>query len=431
MNGTFVEYLDTVLVDSTQSIYNHLKSRTEDPKCPKWGRSWWDETFGSGGTFWSSIGNFFKSVFGGSGGSNGNGNGKNGYGGQFFGSGGGYSGGSDGGGYGTGGGGPNNNGEPKFRDIFSEYQLKLFTKAIKKLNDYFDSEEEMAYWLLILGPDCLEKIANLPPVSIDGLEELECLQEFLRFKASGLTDEECEDYKEDKECKNSAENKAKVEKFKSDISKAIENELKQLALDLPGVPFDADLLKSIMSKVILKKTGKLIPLVGVGLDIVELKAAYAAGDYVAMGLSIGSILTEVIPCAMIIDLGLDAASIGNTIFKAYKSLSELKTYLGSNSHVFKAISETIDDLDLTDALDWSKNKGALDGQFKVLFGNKSFEEFCSKLAAKLGASWIPPSGFPRTMSIPGISFALYIDSSYGAPTIQIDISGVKFKIRLQ
>ncbi|MBK7225248.1 MAG: hypothetical protein IPH96_07455 [Saprospiraceae bacterium] len=95
------------------------------------------------------------------------------------------------------------------------------------------------------------------------------LEKCLIKNFAGLTDEEWEDYKEDQICKNSEQNKAKVDKFKEEISKAIEEELKQLALDFPGVPFDTELFKSVMSKVIKKKTGKLIPLVGLGLDAVE------------------------------------------------------------------------------------------------------------------------------------------------------------------
>lgn len=90
----------------------------------------------------------------------------------------------------------------------------------------------------------------------------------------------------------------------------------------------------------------------------ELKLAYVAGNYLAMGLSIGSILTEIIPCAMLTDLLVDAASIGNTLFMTYKSLSELKTFLGTNSTLFRAIFETIDELNLIDAVEilkkWTK-----------------------------------------------------------------------------
>ncbi|MCC6815951.1 MAG: hypothetical protein IT267_06025 [Saprospiraceae bacterium] len=262
------------------------------------------------------------------------------------------------------------------------------------------------------------------------LEVSETCQKNYYKEKYGFTEEEWEEYKEDEECKNSAANKAKVEKFKTDISKAIENELKQLALDFPGVPFDADLFKSIVSKVVLKKTGKLIPLVDIGLDVAELKAAYAAGDYVAMGLSIGSILTEIIPCAMIIDLGLDVASIGNILFKAYKSLSELKTFLGVNSTIFKAIFETIDELNLIDALEWVKNNGALAGQFAISLGGKTVNEFLELLATKSGKSW-RTCGTALCLDLEsGITIIYYIDSS-GQPALLINLNGVHFKIRLK
>lgn len=184
-----------------------------------------------------------------------------------------------------------------------------------------------------------------------------CFEDAIR-KMYRLTEEEWEDYKADKSCKRSIENISEVNKFRTDVSKAIEDELRQMAIDFPGVPFDADLFKTILSKVILKKTGKLIPLVGIGLDLAELKSAYVAGNYLAMGLSIGSILTEIIPCAMLTDLLVDAASIGNTLFMTYKSLSELKTFLGTNSTLFRAIFETIDELNLIDAVEilkkWTK-----------------------------------------------------------------------------
>ncbi|MCC6815954.1 MAG: hypothetical protein IT267_06040, partial [Saprospiraceae bacterium] len=259
----------------------------------------------------------------------------------------------------------------------------------------------------------------------------DALDDYLK-KYYGLTDEEWEEYKDDKECKNNTDNKAKVEKFKTDISKAIENELKQLALDFPGVPFDADLFKSIVSKVVLKKTGKLIPLVGVGLDVVELEAAYTAGNYVAMGLSIGSILTEFIPCAMIVDLSLEAASIGNILFKSYKSLSELKQFLGANSSIFIAIFETIDDLDLMDALEWVKKGSSNIGQFALSLGGNSVDEFLEKMSSKLGKQWIDAGNGTKYIDINGIKINFYPVSSSGSdPTIQLIIGLTEFKIRLR
>ena len=255
------------------------------------------------------------------------------------------------------------------------------------------------------------------------------LEKCLIKNFAGLTDEEWEDYKEDQICKNSEQNKAKVDKFKEEISKAIEEELKQLALDFPGVPFDTELFKSVMSKVIKKKTGKLIPLVGLGLDAVELKAAYAAGDYVAMGLSIGSILTEIIPCAMLVDLGLDAASIGNTLYKSYKSLSELKGFLGENSAIFEAIFKAIDDLNFTDALEWVKiNSGPK--QFAITIGDK-IEEFLDKIEILLGKKWIPTNSNTKSLILDNnIVLTYYIDST-GEPSIFINVNGKIFKIRLR
>lgn len=79
-----------------------------------------------------------------------------------------------------------------------------------------------------------------------------------------------------------------------------------------------------------------------------------------------------------------------------------------------------------------KKEGALDGQFKVLLGGKSIDDFLSILSSKLNAPWIPASGFPRRINLSGLAeFTLYIDSSFGGPTIQIEIGGLKFKIRLQ
>ncbi|MBK9962032.1 MAG: hypothetical protein IPP06_12120 [Saprospiraceae bacterium] len=149
-----------------------------------------------------------------------------------------------------------------------------------------------------------------------------------------------------------------------------------------------------------------------------------------MGLSIGSILTEIIPCAMVTDLLVYAASIGNTLFMTYKSLSELKTFLGTNNTLFRAIFETIDELNLIDALEWSKTSGALEGQFKLLLGGKSVDEILKFLSTKLNASWIPASGIPRQLEMSGIILRLYIDSSYGGPSIHINVDGLFFEIRL-
>ena len=112
------------------------------------------------------------------------------------------------------------------------------------------------------------------------------LSQWLEYEeyGNGLSFQEWEEYKANEECKNSFENKAKVDQFRTALSNALKDEFQQLAIDFPGAELDAELLKMIASKVILKKTGKLIPFVGIGFDLVELKAAYAAGDYLAAGL---------------------------------------------------------------------------------------------------------------------------------------------------
>ncbi|MBK9378726.1 MAG: hypothetical protein IPM86_11015 [Saprospiraceae bacterium] len=109
-----------------------------------------------------------------------------GYNGQFGGSGG-----PSEGNYGSGGGGTsNNNPRINIRDIFGEYELKLITKAIDKLNNYFQVEFDIHQWLLLVDPDCLFEIAGLKQFSIDGIGELDCIQEYLKFRDSGLTGQE-------------------------------------------------------------------------------------------------------------------------------------------------------------------------------------------------------------------------------------------------
>ena len=259
------------------------------------------------------------------------------------------------------------------------------------------------------------------------------LSQWLEYEeyGNGLSFQEWEEYKANEECKNSFENKAKVDQFRTALSNALKDEFQQLAIDFPGAELDAELLKKIASKVILKKKGKLIPFVGIGFDLVELKAAYAAGDYLAAGLAFGSILTEVIPCAMIADVVFDAASIGNAVFKAYKSFSELKIFLGNNSGVYKAIEETIDELGLIDALELAKKGSSNIGQFAVSLGGKSVDEILELLANKLGKYWIQ-NGNVKILDFNGVILTSYIDGSFNGPAIQIQLpGGVKFKIRLQ
>ena len=98
--------------------------------------------------------------------------------------------------------------------------------------------------------------------------------------------------------------------------------------------------------------------------------------------------------------------------------------------IFSTIFVTIDDLNLIDALDWSKTVGALEGQFKLMLGGKSVDEFVKFLSTKLNASWIPASGIPRQLEVSGIILRLYIDKTYGGPSIHINVGGLFFKIRL-
>ncbi|MBK9107217.1 MAG: hypothetical protein IPM92_02250 [Saprospiraceae bacterium] len=133
---------------------------------------------------------------------------------------------------------------------------------------------------------------------------------------------------------------------------------------------------------------------------------------------------------MIADLGITAASLGNSLFKTYKSLSELKTFLTNNNSLFNAIFETIDELKLVDALEWIKS-GATK-QFRVILGNNSIDDLLNKLALKFGKNWKDFSWGKMIDNIPGVIIKYYpMDSSFNSPAIEIIVNGISFKIRIQ
>jgi hypothetical protein len=192
-HGEMYNYLDTCF-SQLETNLNTITTRGWPIKCPRFSNSWW-ESFRSGfgdllSDFFDWLGDIFNGKGSGTGGGGtGTGN-TSGYNGQFGGSGG-----PSEGNYGSGGGGTsNNNPRINIRDIFGEYELKLITKAIDKLNNYFQVEFDIYQWLLLVDPDCLFEIAGLKQISIDGIGELDCIQEYLKFRDSGLTEEEYTDF---------------------------------------------------------------------------------------------------------------------------------------------------------------------------------------------------------------------------------------------
>lgn len=196
---------------------------------------------------------------------------------------------------------------------------------------------------------------------------------------------------------------------------------------------DMDILMRIFGKVLGKKIGKVVPFVGTGIGVEAAWSAYRLGNYGEAAFELAGIAMDFIPAGILLETGYTIVDIAYNAFKAYKPIIELSDFLVSNRKVLDAFIETIDDLDLFSNLTLlPKLTPNSAPQLAISLAGRSVDNFLYTISQYIGGSWQNTSWGKLLQLSPNVKLSFYpISTSNTGPTIDIQIDGLSFKIRLQ
>jgi hypothetical protein len=229
----------------------------------------------------------------------------------------------------------------------------------------------------------------------------------------------------------------KIARFEAfiDITNDFKTELTQLAQqDRTFITSggDMNILMRIFGKVLGKKIGKVIPFVGTALGADAAWTAYSLGNYWEAAFELAGVAMDFIPAGIVVETGWTVLGAAYDAFKVYKPIIALGDFLATNRVLLDALIETLDDLNLFSNIELINTSKSAVSQFKITLGSRSVEEFLTTLASRLGNVWQDFSWGKSLEISPNFKLSFYpISTSNSGPTIQIELNGVFFKIRLQ
>jgi hypothetical protein len=181
--------------------------------------------------------------------------------------------------------------------------------------------------------------------------------------------------------------------LKNHVGKAIEQQLRQLAIDnTPLTSPGFEVFKNIILKVLKKKVPDCIPGYGTFADLTQAYTAYQIGDYKTAGINVATAIIDLVPPAKLVKLVVNAADIFLTVGKVTAPVIKLYNRLaGRFDNVFDSFFRTFDDLDMFDGIEVSTVGGSV-LNISVDLKGKSTTEILNYLGGILGKVWIPNSG---------------------------------------
>jgi hypothetical protein len=195
---------------------------------------------------------------------------------------------------------------------------------------------------------------------------------------------------------------------------------------------DMNILMRIFGKVLGKKIGQAIPFIGAAINAEAAWTAYNLGNMGEAAFALAGVALDLIPVGVAIETGYTIVAVAFDVFKAYKPIIALSEFLATNRVLLDALIETLDDLNLFSNIDLIPTTKSAISQFKITLGNRTVQEFLTTLEGHLGVLWQNTTWGKYLEISPTFKLSFYpVDGSFGSPAIQIELNGVKFKIRLQ